>query len=224
MMYPMSGLTNFVLPQTLNPPAGSDWVLAQTHLRQLLTGLMSLFFLRQVRRPKGDTLEEMGKPLLFHDVKEKYGVRWNFYHRVDAHNSLKELATDPNLPGTPVTIKLASQVVDLDCDSGVLTLKDGTTVQKDVVVVADGQHVRALFLCQILLSPRSNCSWKDRFNSYVTGKNVPMMRSGQTAYRCLIPFEEIMKDEVTRPLFENKEPGFWAPSLPAKGTMCVTYP
>jgi hypothetical protein len=105
---------------------------------------MSLFFLRQVRRPKGDTLEEMGKPLLFHDVKEKYGVRWNFYHRVDAHNSLKALATDPNLPGTPVTIKLASQVVDLDCDSGVLTVKDGTTVQKDVVVVADGQHVRAL--------------------------------------------------------------------------------
>lgn len=51
-----------------------------------------------------------------------------------------------------------------------------------------------------------------------------MMRSGQTAYRCLIPMDEILKDETTRPLFENEEPGFWAPSLPAKGVMCVCYP
>lgn len=104
---------------------------------------MRLYFILQVRRPKGDTLEEMGKPLLFHDIEKKFGAPWNFYHRVDAHNSLKELATDPELPGKPAVIKLASQVVDLDCDSGVLTLKDGTTVQKDLVVVADGQHVRA---------------------------------------------------------------------------------
>jgi len=51
-----------------------------------------------------------------------------------------------------------------------------------------------------------------------------MIRSGQTAYRCLIPFDRILEDEVTRPLFESQEPGFWAPSLPAKGVMCVTYP
>ena len=62
----------------------------------------------QVRRPKGDTLEEMGKPLFFRDVEQKYGTKWNFYHRVDAHNSLKELATDPSLPGKPATIRLAS--------------------------------------------------------------------------------------------------------------------
>jgi 2-polyprenyl-6-methoxyphenol hydroxylase-like FAD-dependent oxidoreductase len=108
-----------------------------------IAGLMCLSFILQVRRPKGDTLEEMGKPLLFHDIEKKFGAPWNFYHRVDAHNSLKELATDPELPGKPAVIKLASQVVDLDCDSGVLTLKDGTTIQKDLVVVADGQHVRA---------------------------------------------------------------------------------
>ena len=62
---------------------------------------------------------------------------------MDAHNSLKELATDPSLPGKPATIRLASQVVDVDCESGVLTLKDGATFQKDLIVVADGQHVRA---------------------------------------------------------------------------------
>ena len=108
-----------------------------------LLGLMFLCFSLQVRRPKGDTLEEMGKPLFFRDVEQKYGTKWNFYHRVDAHHSLKELATDPTLPGKPATIRLASQVVDVDCESGILTLKDGTTFQKDLIVVADGQHVRA---------------------------------------------------------------------------------
>lgn len=108
-----------------------------------LLGLMFLCLSLQVRRPKGDTLEEMGMPLFFRDVQQKYGTKWNFYHRVDAHNSLKELATDPTLPGKPATIRLASQVVDVDCESGILTLKDGTTFQKDLIVVADGQHVRA---------------------------------------------------------------------------------
>lgn len=41
--------------------------------------LMCLSFVLQVRRPKGDTLEEMGKPLLFHDVEQKFGAPWNFY-------------------------------------------------------------------------------------------------------------------------------------------------
>jgi hypothetical protein len=51
-----------------------------------------------------------------------------------------------------------------------------------------------------------------------------MKRSGQTAYRCLIPMADILADEETAPLFENQAPGFWAPALPAKGVMAVTYP
>jgi salicylate hydroxylase len=92
----------------------------------------------------------MGKPLFFRDVEEKFGAPWNFYHRVDAHNALKELATDPDLPGKPAIVKLASQAVDLDCESGTLTLKDGTTVQKDLVVIADGQHVGTSFSARSL--------------------------------------------------------------------------
>ena len=51
-----------------------------------------------------------------------------------------------------------------------------------------------------------------------------MQRSGQTAYRCLIPMKDILADEETKFLFENQPPGFWAPALPAKGVMAVTYP
>jgi hypothetical protein len=35
---------------------------------------------------------------------------------------------------------------------------------------------------------------------------------------------DILADEETAPLFENQAPGFWAPALPAKGVMAVTYP
>ena len=102
------------------------------------------------------------------------------------------------------TIRLGCQVVDLDPETGVIEFKDGSKIQKDLVVVADGQH--------------------DRLNARVTGKDVPMQRSGQTAYRCLIPMADILSDPVTAPLFENQAPGFWAPALPPKGVMAVTYP
>lgn len=51
-----------------------------------------------------------------------------------------------------------------------------------------------------------------------------MQRSGQTAYRCLIPMKDILEDDETKFLFENQPAGFWAPALPAKGVMVVSYP
>lgn len=120
------------------------------------------------------------------------------------HRHLRELAEDESLPGKASVIKLGCQVVDIDPEEGKIWLKDGTVVQKDLIIVADGQH--------------------DRLNQKITGVDIPMQRSGQTAYRCLIPMKDILDDPVTRPLFENEAPGFWAPALPAKGVMCVTYP
>jgi salicylate hydroxylase len=36
--------------------------------------------------------------------------------------------------------------------------------------------------------------------------------------------KDILADEETKFFFENQPPGFWAPALPAKGVMAVTYP
>jgi hypothetical protein len=36
--------------------------------------------------------------------------------------------------------------------------------------------------------------------------------------------KDILADDETKFLFENQAPGFWAPALPAKGVMAVTYP
>ena len=153
----------------------------------------------QVRRPKGDTLEPMAPTLNFSDIEERFGNKWFFYHRVDMHKQLRELAEAGG-----AVIRLGNQVTDVEIDTGVIELKDGSKVQKDLVVVADGQH--------------------DQINAKVTGKQIPMQRSGQTAYRCLIPMKDILEDEETKHLFEGQAPGFWAPALPAKGVMAVTYP
>lgn len=153
----------------------------------------------QVRRPKGDTLEPMAPTLSFADVKEKFGTRWLFYHRVDMHRTLREMAEAHG-----AAIRLGKKVVDVDVDAGIIHIDGGAKHQKDLVVIADGQH--------------------DQINAKVTGVEVPMQRAGQTAYRCLIPMEKIMEDEETKVLFENQPPGFWAPALPAKGVMVVTYP
>jgi salicylate hydroxylase len=95
----------------------------------------------QVRRPKGDTLENMGPTLRFDHVEKTYGTKWNFYHRVDMHQELKERALDPEGLGKPAVIKLGCQVVDVDCEEGVITIKDGSKHQFDLVIIADGQHV-----------------------------------------------------------------------------------
>ncbi|EXJ83539.1 hypothetical protein A1O1_07162 [Capronia coronata CBS 617.96] len=154
---------------------------------------------KQARRPKGDTLEPMAPTINFANVEQQYGNKWHFYHRVDMHRYLREMAE-----AAGAVIRLGTQVMDVDPETGVIDLRDGSQAQKDLVIVADGQH--------------------DRINAKITGKAVPMQRSGQTAYRCLIPMKDILEDDETRPLFENQPAGFWAPALPAKGVMVVSYP
>jgi hypothetical protein len=62
-------------------------------------------------------------------------------HRVDLHNGLKDLALD-DIPGlSPAILHVASEVVDLDCETGTITLANGSTFKKDMIVVADGIHV-----------------------------------------------------------------------------------
>ncbi len=52
------------------------------------------------------------------------------------HRRLKEQAEEAG-----AIIRLGAQVMDVECETGVIFLKDGSKVQKDLVVVADGQHV-----------------------------------------------------------------------------------
>ena len=88
--------------------------------------------------------------LIFQDTFEKneelYGYKCWFFHRVDLHEGLRLLAIDSSGPGKPVAITLDSEVMEIDCEKGLLTLANGKKIQKDLIVVADGAHVRILTL------------------------------------------------------------------------------
>lgn len=76
----------------------------------------------------------------------KYGAPWYLYHRVDLHTELKRLATESTCGSQPAKINLASEVVDVDCEKGTLTLANSSVHQKDLIVVADGVHVNPTVL------------------------------------------------------------------------------
>lgn len=78
----------------------------------------------------------MAPTLSFANVEQQFGNKWYFYHRVDMHRHLREMAESAG-----AVIRLGAQVMDVDPETGVIDLKDGSRVQKDLVLVADGQHV-----------------------------------------------------------------------------------
>ena len=79
----------------------------------------------------------------YEDFTERFGAPWYFSHRVDLHNEFKRLALEPSDKFPGAKLHLLKNVVDLDCEKGRLTFEDGTSTTKDVVIGADGVHVRA---------------------------------------------------------------------------------
>lgn len=95
----------------------------------------------QLRMKMGATLETAYQDV-YGDMEETYGHKNWAFHRVDLHDGLIKLATDPDLSkGHPAKIRLATEVVGVDCIKGALTLVNGEQSKKDMIVVADGAHV-----------------------------------------------------------------------------------
>jgi salicylate hydroxylase len=74
----------------------------------------------------------------YDDLVARFGTPWYFIHRVDLHTELKRLAQN-----LAVNIRLGSEVRHVDCDTGILTLANGQSLHKDLVVAADGVHVNS---------------------------------------------------------------------------------
>jgi salicylate hydroxylase len=94
---------------------------------------------------KSDTLEVAYRDR-FDKVEEEYGDRFCAFHRVDLHTGLKELAEEEKGGegwGPAAKIRLGAEVVGVDAEEGVLTIVDGSTVKKDLIILADGAHVGA---------------------------------------------------------------------------------
>ncbi|KAH0536647.1 hypothetical protein FGG08_006492 [Glutinoglossum americanum] len=135
---------------------------------------------------RADTLEPLYKGS-FSDFTDKYGSMWYSSHRVDLHNELKLLATQEDASGKPVEIHLASKVVDIDPNAGIITLADGSIHAGGLIVAASGIHTTFLSL---VLPP---------------GQDITPVSTGTSAFRFLIPTSDLLPNDEIAPFM--KEPG-----------------
>ncbi|KAI9035852.1 FAD/NAD(P)-binding domain-containing protein [Aspergillus affinis] len=111
-------------------------------------------------------------PLL---TSEKYGAERMVYHRADLHSVLKHRVTADEYPGRPVTVRVSSRVVGCDCQEGRVELANGEVMQADLIIGADGI--------------------KSSLRKAVLGEDVEAKRTGLSAYRMMVPTEELRKSD-----------------------------
>jgi salicylate hydroxylase len=77
------------------------------------------------------------------DLEQQYGYKiWSF-HREDLHRGLLDLAVEQDeIKGPPAIIRLGCNVRLVDFLEGRMTLADGENIKKDLIIIADGAHVR----------------------------------------------------------------------------------
>jgi 2-polyprenyl-6-methoxyphenol hydroxylase-like FAD-dependent oxidoreductase len=66
---------------------------------------------------------------------------WHIIHRALLHNKLREAATTETGPGSPAVLHTSAKVTSVDCEAGRIILADGTSIDADVIVGADGIYV-----------------------------------------------------------------------------------
>lgn len=108
---------------------------------------------------------------------------WQFIHRVDLHNALKDIATSTEGKGTPAILHTRSRVASIDVDTPSLTLENGSTHTGDFIIAADGIH--------------------SKIRSLLSKDLPPPESSGTNAFRFLIPIDEIRADPKTAHFVEK---------------------
>ncbi|OAP64943.1 hypothetical protein AYL99_00915 [Fonsecaea erecta] len=159
----------------------------------------------QMRRIRADTAE-LDSEEFFTNIKEQYGDRWLLFHRADLHAGLKALVEASGQQPRP-QIHLGTQVVDLDVETGVLTLAGGEQVKKDLVVVADGAHSELI--------------------AKVIGRPYPVSKSPMSMYRFLQPFDTVLAHPAAGRFYQNQPPGFttfYKTEVGRPGLLLNTYP
>lgn len=144
----------------------------------------------------------------FHTGKEveeqipiRCGAPWFLTHRVDLHEELKRLATEPEgpgAPGLPAQVSLRSKIVHYVCyhgpdltvamslwlileqntDEPSITLDSGDIIKPDVVIAADGIHSIAV--------------------EAILGEPRPLGAPQNACFRFLISADEINADPKTK--------------------------
>lgn len=97
----------------------------------------------------GETMKETYRAN-YDDYRTRYGAPWYFSHRVDLHRELKRLALQKKERSRGASLNLSATVTYADCENGILTFADGTAIRKDVIIGADGVHVRPFLPTNLL--------------------------------------------------------------------------
>lgn len=111
------------------------------------------------------------------EANEMWQHPWLLAHRVHLHDALKHAATGAQGKGLPAKLHLKGRIVDVDAAKASITLEDGTTVQGDLVLGADGV--------------------KSITRKTVAGREVTPFGSGKSAFRFLITRKAAQDDPVT---------------------------
>lgn len=93
-------------------------------------------------QPSGASIKEMDLT----GPNKQWQHPWQLVHRVSLHDSLKKAATDSKGPGKPATLNTANKVENVDPAKGTITLADGTVVEADLILGADGIYVCILII------------------------------------------------------------------------------
>ncbi|KEZ39879.1 hypothetical protein SAPIO_CDS8830 [Scedosporium apiospermum] len=132
-------------------------------------------------RAYAKTLERFHEGTTEAEIPIQCGAPWYLAHRVDLHEELKRLATEPDGQGSPVTVLLKSEVVKYNPDEPSITLANGDNIKGDIVIAADGVHTVAVEA--VLGRPNPPEPSKDMYNF---------------CYRFLIPVSDVESDPSTR--------------------------
>ncbi|KAH8889560.1 FAD/NAD(P)-binding domain-containing protein [Thozetella sp. PMI_491] len=114
------------------------------------------------------------------EANKQWQHPWHLVHRVFLHDTLKKIATSEEGLGTPAVLHTSSKVAEVDAENGAITLADGTKVEADIIIGADG----------IYSMTRKAI------------KDAKLFSSGKAAFRFLIPRKVAEADPVTAPLVQ----------------------
>ncbi len=145
----------------------------------------------------------------FDEIAEQYGAPFVSYHRADLHALLRTKAEELG-----AHIRLKSNVVDIDCRAGALSLsKDDASLEEikhDLLIIADGINTS--------------------FILHAVGHDVPLNREGRMCFRTLIPTSKILANKKACSLYTSEDgamtgfDGVSGSMNPQTGVMFIQYP
>ncbi|EYB32844.1 hypothetical protein FG05_03729 [Fusarium graminearum] len=118
--------------------------------------------------------------------KGQFGADRVLYHRQDLQSALGNAAVSELTQGKPVDIRTGCQVASIDCDEGVVTLDSGEKVHGDVIIGADGIH--------------------SVVRTAVVGEKREALPTGTSAYRMLIPVENLKDLSLPEKVLDPADP------------------